>query len=326
MKKLWMPAMLVLGFASVSAAQGEVRMRTPTPSTVATESQVDEQKLRVMSELRAKMAVEAKITPGAPYSAEAVTETAQTLADGNRINRKSVTRVYRDNDGRTRREDVDDSGAVVNVSIVDPIAHQSYVLDPSSRTAYRNSFLLAAPALARSRDAIGAAEAVAKMEGEMVRKRVMEEKVASAGLPPPPPPAPPAAPDGPPKPPPPPPAPETRPSAERAAMAAAVAHEDLGRQNIEGVSATGTRSITTIPTGAIGNMQPIKVVNEQWFSPDLQVLVMTKHSDPRSGETTYRLQSIIRAEPDRSLFTVPADYTLKESGIRELVSIREPLR
>ena len=100
-------------------------------------------------------------------------------------------------------------------------------------------------------------------------------------------------------------------------MAAAVTHEDLGRQNIEGVSATGTRSITTIPAGAIGNLQPIKVVNEQWLSPDLQVLVMTKHSDPRSGETTYRLQSIVRAEPDRSLFSVPADYTMKESGIRE---------
>jgi hypothetical protein len=313
MKRLWLPAVLVIGFASVSAAQSEMRMRTANPSNVASESQLDEQKLKVMSELRAKISVEAKITPGAPYSAEAVTETTQTLADGNRINRKSVTRVYRDTEGRTRREDVDDNGAVINVSMVDPVAHQSYVLDPSSRTAYRNSFLLAAPAVMRSREAVGAGEVVAKMEAERVRRRAIEEKIASADAPPPPPPAP----DGPPKPPPPPPAPGTRPSAERAAIAAAVTHEDLGRQNIEGVSATGTRSITTIPAGAIGNLQPIKVVNEQWLSPDLQVLVMTKHSDPRSGETTYRLQSIVRAEPDRSLFTVPADYTLKESGIRE---------
>ena len=317
MKRLCLPAMLVIGFASASAAQSEMRMRTANPSNATSDSQLDEQKLKVMSELRAKIAVEAKITPGAPYSAEAVTETTQALADGNRISRKSVTRVYRDSEGRTRREDVDDSGAVVNVAIVDPVAHQSVVLDPSSRTAYRNSYLLAAPALMRSREAVGAGEALAKMEGEMVRKRVIEAKVASADVPPPPPPAPPPAPDGPPKPPPPPPAPGTRPSAERAAMAAAVTHEDLGRQNIEGVSATGTRSITTIPAGAIGNLQPIKVVNEQWLSPDLQVLVMTKHSDPRSGETIYRLQSIVRAEPDRSLFTVPADYTLKESGIRE---------
>lgn len=93
--------------------------------------------------------------------------------------------------------------------------------------------------------------------------------------------------------------------------------ENLGQQNIEGVSATGSRTTTTIPAGAVGNLQPIKVVVEQWVSSDLQVLVMTRHSDPRSGDTTYRLQSIVRAEPDRSLFTVPADYTMKESGIRE---------
>ena len=93
--------------------------------------------------------------------------------------------------------------------------------------------------------------------------------------------------------------------------------EDLGRQTIEGVSATGTRTTWTIPAGAIGNLQPIKIVSEQWLSPDLQVLVLTRHSDPRTGENTYRLQNIVRAEPDRSLFTVPADYTLKESGIRK---------
>ena len=69
---------------------------------------------------------------------------------------------------------------------------------------------------------------------------------------------------------------------------------------------------TTIPAGEIGNAQEIKVVSEQWFSDELQVLVMTKHSDPRSGETIYRLTNILRAEPDPSLFTVPADYTVEE--------------
>ena len=93
--------------------------------------------------------------------------------------------------------------------------------------------------------------------------------------------------------------------------------EDLGRQTVDGVAATGTRTTWTIAAGAIGNLQPIKIVSEQWFSPDLQLLVLTKHSDPRTGENTYRLQNIVRAEPDRSLFTVPPDYTLKESGIRK---------
>ena len=92
--------------------------------------------------------------------------------------------------------------------------------------------------------------------------------------------------------------------------------EDLGQQVIEGVLATGQRTTTVIPAGAIGNVQPIKVVSEQWTSPDLKVLVLTKHSDPRNGDTTYRLSNIVRAEPDRSLFAVPPDYTVKERSVR----------
>ena len=82
--------------------------------------------------------------------------------------------------------------------------------------------------------------------------------------------------------------------------------EDLGQQNIEGVMATGTRMTTVIPAGGIGNLQEIRIVSEQWFSPDLEVLVLTKHSDPRVGETVYRLMNIVRAQPDPALFMVPA--------------------
>jgi hypothetical protein len=74
-----------------------------------------------------------------------------------------------------------------------------------------------------------------------------------------------------------------------------------------------------IPAGQIGNEQPITITSEQWRSPDLNVLVMTRHSDPRTGDSVYRLQNIIRAEPDRSLFMVPADYTVKDTGIRRIV-------
>ena len=90
--------------------------------------------------------------------------------------------------------------------------------------------------------------------------------------------------------------------------------ESLGQQAIGGVTAEGTRTTTVIAAGAIGNQQEIRIVSEQWFSPDLQVLVMTRHSDPRSGETTYRLSNIIRAEPGAGLFDVPPDYTIKESS------------
>jgi hypothetical protein len=102
--------------------------------------------------------------------------------------------------------------------------------------------------------------------------------------------------------------PSSMPRAPRSTLHEQVTRQDLGQRMIEGVNALGTRTTTTIPTGAIGNEQPIRIVSEEWFAPDLQVLVMTKHSDPRSGETTYMLSNIIRAEPDRSLFEVPADY------------------
>ena len=95
-----------------------------------------------------------------------------------------------------------------------------------------------------------------------------------------------------------------------------VNREELGTQVVEGVPATGTRTTTTIPAGAIGNEQPLLIVSEQWFSPELKVLVLTKHSDPRTGETIYRLTNILQTEPTRSLFEVPADYTLRDSLIR----------
>ncbi len=81
---------------------------------------------------------------------------------------------------------------------------------------------------------------------------------------------------------------------------------------IEGVEAEGTRTTMTIPAGEIGNERPIEIVSERWYSPELQLVVMTRHSDPRSGETTYKLTNINRTEPAKSLFEVPAGYTIKE--------------
>ncbi len=78
--------------------------------------------------------------------------------------------------------------------------------------------------------------------------------------------------------------------------------------------ADGKRVTTTLAAGAIGNQAPITVTSEQWFSPDLEILVMTRHSDPRSGETSYTLTNIVRAEPQAGLFDLPSDYTIVGSG------------
>jgi hypothetical protein len=90
--------------------------------------------------------------------------------------------------------------------------------------------------------------------------------------------------------------------------------EELGEQNIEGVNARGTRTITTIPAGAIGNERPIETVYEKWYSTELQMIVYSKHSDPRFGEQTYKLTNINRSEPDASLFQVPTGYKVVSDG------------
>src|SRR5262249_12174523 len=90
--------------------------------------------------------------------------------------------------------------------------------------------------------------------------------------------------------------------------------DSLGTQNVEGVQAEGSRSTTTIPTGAIGNERPIEIVYERWYSKDLQMIVMSKHIDPRVGEQTYRLTNVRREEPSPTLFSPQGDYRILESG------------
>ena len=89
--------------------------------------------------------------------------------------------------------------------------------------------------------------------------------------------------------------------------------ESLGKQVMEGVEVEGTRETMTIAAGEIGNELPIQIVFERWYSPELQLVVMSKHTDPRVGENTYHLTGINRSEPSRTLFELPSDYTIKES-------------
>jgi|SRR5271165_1344817 len=93
-----------------------------------------------------------------------------------------------------------------------------------------------------------------------------------------------------------------------------VTSEDLGTQVIQGVNATGKRITRTVAAGVEGNDRAIQVVTETWYSPDLQVVVMSKTSDPRFGESTYQLTNITRAEPDPTMFTVPSGYTVVQGG------------
>ena len=93
---------------------------------------------------------------------------------------------------------------------------------------------------------------------------------------------------------------------------AQTATEDLGEQVLEGVLAHGTRQTQTIPAGAIGNERAIDIVAEQWYSDEIEAVVLRRNVDPRFGETTYRLVNLVRSEPAPDLFTVPQGYERAE--------------
>ena len=62
----------------------------------------------------------------------------------------------------------------------------------------------------------------------------------------------------------------------------------------------------------MGNDRPIDIVSERWYSPELQVLVMSKDTDPRMGESTYQLTNVSRVEPLASFFEPPSDYKVTD--------------
>src|SRR5277367_1087598 len=106
------------------------------------------------------------------------------------------------------------------------------------------------------------------------------------------------------------------PGAGAAALDKETVTASLGTQTIGGVVAEGTRYTRTIPAGQIGNVKPIVIVSERWYSAELQLVVMTKRSDPRTGDTVFQMTSIARTEPAASLFQVPADYAVAKAGAR----------
>ena len=236
------------------------------------------------------------VVKDAPYSAEAVTETTQTLADGNRIVQKNTATIYRDSQGRMRREQtlgaigplaVQSSEPLRVVTISDPVAKVSYTLDPQSQMAAKMPL---SEAVSTSMSKAAAAGLVGHATGDVVYM---------AGPNPQPPPVPGNA--------------VFHTTVIRhAGMGEEGKTEQLGKQVIEGVEAEGTREAVTIPAGQIGNEQPIEITSERWYSPRLQIVVMSKRNDPRMGETVYQLSNINLSEPPPSLFQVPAGYTVKE--------------
>jgi len=242
---------------------------------------------------------------GQPYSAEAVNETTQTLADGNKIVTRSSTMIYRDSEGRERREEtigklgaLGTSGTPAKVVFIsDPVAKVSYTLHAEDRTAEK----MPGP---MGRIGISTTQNFSYTTGQNYSYTVRTGNVADA--------------------------PEPTKAPFFFETLGEIGHRDssgkveqLGTQTVEGVPAEGTRTTTTIAAGQIGNERDINIVSERWVSKELGVLVMSRRSDPRMGVTEYKLTNVSRSEPAHSLFEVPADYTVQEAGRPVLINKEE---
>ena len=82
----------------------------------------------------------------------------------------------------------------------------------------------------------------------------------------------------------------------------------LGDQVVEGVTASGARVTAVVTAGQIGNDKPLTFSSEAWYSPELSIIVMSKVSDPVTGDTNFQLTKLRRGEPNPELFAVPAGY------------------
>jgi len=234
-----------------------------------------------------------ELVKNAPYSGEAVTERTQYLADGNRIYHKSSVKVFRDSSGRTRREQ--SLGQLgfwssaeephTTIFIHDPIESMRYVLEPEEQVARKMPLHGDGdPMIIRRKIEVPPGTKVpAPAPGE--DRGLLLPRSPGAHL-------------------------LHREEIQIAAFEGKAKTETLGKKMIEGIATEGTRTVSVIETGRIGNDRPIEIVSEKWYSPQLKLTILSRQSDPRFGETVYRLVNIKRTEPQADLFKIPEGFKI----------------
>jgi hypothetical protein len=281
-----------------------------------------------------------------PMFAEFVTEHHQSFTDGNQISRATHSSIYRDAQGRIRRESQlsvpglpTGIAASTFITIVDRKTGYGYVLDPQEMVAHRYELNGVAPSYIARLSAQGtgnalwatsadqpagartAAQASAAPSESRWRLHGFARRITHSSS-------------------------DTQASSgttgsaiashansgflpEDTAFASAptmridqpflaapnpVRTENLGEQMILGFRTTGTRVITTLPAGQIGNDRPIDIVSEQWFSPELEVVMRSLHRDPWAGEFTTTVTKISRGDQPTTLFEVPERYKVIDAA------------
>ena len=230
--------------------------------------------------LGAEAGMPGRIVKNAPYSADIVTESVQTLPDGNHIKQSSTVKVYRDSDGRTRREQSASVGGLSSnsnmpslVFIHDPVAGVSMALNAKDKTGSRSTFT---PGRGPGGPGGRGPQARNGQQSSQADLRPRRNPAADSNL----------------------------------------KTESLGTRSFDGVMAEGRRTTMTIPAGRMGNELPIQIVTETWYSSELQATLYQKRTDPRNGETVTHFSNISRAEPARTLFEAPSDFKVTVSSRR----------
>jgi hypothetical protein len=296
-------AICACSFGQIAFGQTAISTSTSSSST-STSTTVGPNGFSGSARMGALPAFAMQTVTGAPYSGEEVSDQVQTLADGTHITQSSIpTKVYRDSLGRTRTERPLFRGMMmagrvsdppIIVEIMDPVAQLKYTFDPVNKVAHRQQAPAGQPApqnvagrtVARS-GVMGAVVGGGGGLGAPVGGVLSLAPMAAMPVPQ---------------------------MSGTEATRPQITNERLGTQTVEGVLAEGTRHTTTWPVGAQGNDRPISMVSENWFSPELKVMILSKTTDPRSGEHTQKLTNISRGEPSSSLFQPPPEYTLVDEA------------
>jgi len=302
--RLFAPLLLLIAFATSFAQSGRttappkeppagsrsstMRVELPTPVAETPVPLLGSQTgLQTLSFTTPDANFERVLVEGAAFSADSVTEHVQTLADGNHMGRKSVAHIFRDSAGRTRRDHELQRGNTLApdgqpprlIIINDPIARVNYTIDTLSGTAQKRQLPPAKIMEQMERSMGGNAPFSVLMPASAAHRRMAEGDAAQ---------------------------PLPKPVTEK-----------LPQQTIEGVLAEGTRVTMTIPAGEFDNEQPMVITHEEWYAPELHMIVLMKHNDPRFGETTFHLTNILRGEPAPELFQAPTNYKIVDDRNRD---------
>jgi hypothetical protein len=239
------------------------------------------------SGLPASTEVLRRFVTDAPYSAVGRNTITRVLADGNRIVHSNTTRYFRDGRGRTRTEyDLALVGPIplahthTVIVINDPVGGRRYVLHPDTKRAEADRLSTLEPTVGgRTTGHMTGASPAMIAAIASVPKLVVPDLQCNS---------------------------ETGPTPVPI---------QLGEKVIDGVKVHGIRVDSTIPAGQIGNERPITIRSEEWLSARLGVVIAMTSQDPMVGDSSYRLEQIVLAEPDPALFKVPPDYIIQQSDL-----------